>query len=34
MLVRPPAQIDRLLTLTGVADEVLIFDVDPGEPLG
>jgi anti-anti-sigma factor len=30
MLVRPPPQIDRLLTLTGVADEVLTFDVDPG----
>jgi anti-sigma B factor antagonist len=32
LLVRGPALVDRVLTLTGVADEVMIFDLDPAEP--
>ena len=32
LLVRGPALVDRVLRLTGVADEVLTFDLDPAEP--
>jgi anti-sigma B factor antagonist len=32
MLVRGPAQVDRMLTLTAASDEVLIVDLDPAEP--
>jgi anti-sigma B factor antagonist len=33
MLVRPPVGVDRVLTITGVPNEVLIFDAEPGESL-
>ena len=32
MLVRGPAQVDRILTLTAASDEVLIVDLEPTEP--
>lgn len=32
MLVRGPAHVDRMLTLTAASDEVLIVDLDPTEP--
>lgn len=32
MLVRGPAQVDRVLTLSGACNQVLIFDLDPTEP--
>jgi anti-anti-sigma factor len=32
MLVRGPVQVDRVLTLTGACNQVLIFDLDPTEP--
>jgi len=32
MLVRGPAPVDRVLALTAVPTQVLIFDLDPGEP--
>jgi anti-anti-sigma factor len=32
MLVRSPARVDGVLTLTGVSGEVLILDLDPLEP--
>jgi hypothetical protein len=32
MLVRSPARVDRVLTLTGVPGEVLILDLDPATP--
>jgi anti-sigma B factor antagonist len=32
MLVRGPAQVDEMLTLTAASDEVLIVDLDPTEP--
>jgi anti-sigma B factor antagonist len=32
ILVRGPAHVDRLLTLTGVWDQVQIVDLDPAEP--
>lgn len=32
MLVRGPAQVDRMLTLTAASDELLVVDLDPTEP--
>jgi anti-anti-sigma factor len=32
ILVRGPAPVDRILTLTHVCEEVEIFDLDPAEP--
>ena len=32
MLARGPVEVDRVLTLTGACDHVLIFDLDPAEP--
>lgn len=32
ILVRGPVQVDRVFTLTGASDQVLIFDLDPTEP--
>jgi anti-sigma B factor antagonist len=32
MLVRGPARVDRVLTLTAASDEILIVDLDPTEP--
>jgi anti-anti-sigma factor len=32
MLVRGPAHVDRVLTLTGACQQVLVFDLDPSEP--
>ena len=32
MLARGPAEVDRVFTLTGACDQVLIFDLDPAEP--
>ncbi len=32
MLVRGSAEVDRVFTLTGASDQVLIFDLDPTEP--
>jgi anti-anti-sigma factor len=32
MLARGPAEVDRLFTLTGACDQVLIIDLDPAEP--
>lgn len=32
MLARGPAQVDRMFTLTGACDQVVIFDLDPAEP--
>jgi anti-anti-sigma factor len=32
MLVRGPVPVDRVLALTGISSEVLMFDLDPGEP--
>ena len=32
MLVRPPGEVDRELTLSGASDQVLVFDLDPAEP--
>jgi anti-anti-sigma factor len=32
MLVRGPAHVDRVLTLTGAYEQLLVFDLDPSEP--
>jgi anti-anti-sigma factor len=32
MLARGPEQVDRVFTLTGACDQVMIFDLDPAEP--
>lgn len=32
ILIRGPAPVDRILTLTGACEEVEIFDLDPAEP--
>jgi anti-anti-sigma factor len=32
LIVRGPKQVDRMLTLTGVRTQVLIFDLDPAKP--
>lgn len=32
MLARGPAEVDRVFTLTGACDQVLIIDLYPGEP--
>jgi anti-anti-sigma factor len=32
MLARGPSQVDRMFTLTGACEQVLIFDLDPAEP--
>ena len=32
MVVRGPAHVDRVLTLTGACQRLLIFDLDPSEP--
>jgi anti-anti-sigma factor len=32
MLVRGPAHVDRVLTLTGACQQLLVFDLDPSEP--
>lgn len=32
MLVRGPAAVERVLALSGVSGQVLMFDLDPGEP--
>jgi anti-sigma B factor antagonist len=32
MVVRGPANVDRMFTLTGASDQVMIFDLDPNEP--
>jgi anti-anti-sigma factor len=32
MLVRGSAQVDRVFTLTGARQQLLVFDLDPSEP--